>query len=513
MRKFNGRKKITIPVSLKNFNENPLKVIENYLGKCISVNNQNRNDSQILKQYYVGIQKILNKTRLNGDSNNNNILLANHIFRQVEFKKGFMVGNPINYSLGVSDKNTDDLTYLQKYFKDSMKASKDIDKYEDLYVSGLAVQFVAPKTYDFDEESESPFELYNIENNNGFKVYSSDISSKPLFDVVISKIADTKDNFTENTIYDIYFINPLDNFCYNITYDRRYQKASQPEKQPYTFLPLVEYSLNKNRMGIVELVKAIQDGLNIIQSNQIDDIVEFVNSYLVFENQDLGKEWAKKVKEFRQNRAIMIKSNNPKLPAKISLLKQTMQHTEINAFFELLVQEMYDIVACPKTSGGVTSGGDTGQARILGNGWESAQNQATVDISYVMQYEYELLKKIISISKNNTSKIKEVNASDIDIKYSINMSNNILTKTQALSNLYTMHIPYEDALNITGVTNDAHGLGIKWAENDELQKTIAIRMQSKNLTVGNETNNSNNNEKADNETSNETDSNTSNSEE
>ena len=156
-----------------------------------------------------------------------------------------------------------------------------------------------------------------------------------------------------------------------------------------------------------------------------------------------------------------------------------MQHTEINAFFELLVQEMYDIVACPKTSGGVTSGGDTGQARILGNGWESAQNQATVDISYVLQYEYELLKKIISVCKENASKIENIFASDIDIKFSINMSNNILTKTQALQNLYTMHIPYEESLDIVNITSDTHGLAQKWAKNDEEQKTIAMKMQTK----------------------------------
>ena len=69
---------------------------------------------------------------------------------------------------------------------------------------------------------------------------------------------------------------------------------------------------------------------------------------------------------------------------------------------------MYDIVACPKTSGGVTSGGDTGEARILGNGWESAQNQAKVDVTYVTYYEQEFLKKVIYICKENTDKVKDI---------------------------------------------------------------------------------------------------------
>ena len=496
MRRFCGRKKITIPISQKEFSKNPLKYIDHYLSECVSKNLQNVRDAEILNRYYTGIQEILKKTRLNGVNDNNNKLVANHIFRQVEFKKGFMVGNPISYSLAVSDKDTDDLTDLNRYLKDSAKASKDIDKYEDLYVCGLAIQYLIPKTTDYDD-GESPFELYNVKVGRGFKVYSADVTSSPLFDVVISEVID--DKFNTQKIYDVFYMKNGEKNCYTITYKDLGNpiKREDEQKEPYTFLPLIEYSLNKNRMGIVELVMAIQDGLNIIQSNQIDDIVEFVNSYLVFENQDLGKDWAKKVKEFRKNRAILLRTKNPQLPAKLNLLKQTMQHTEINAFFELLVQEMYDIVACPKTSGGVTSGGDTGQARILGNGWESAQNQAQVDISYVIQYEYELLKKIIKICKENASKIENVNASDIDIKFSINMSNNILTKTQALMNLYDMHVPYEESLNITGVTNDSHGLAQKWAKNDEEQKTIAMKMQSEKLGENQNQNDSNTNQEED----------------
>lgn len=494
MRKLCGRKIITIPVSKDTFIKDPLKYVSHYLGRCVSLNNQNKNDFKILNDYYCGNQDILKKTRLNGDTENNNILLANHTFRQVEFKKGFMVGNPISYSLAVSDKSTEDLTLLQKYFIDSDKSSKDIDKYESLYIGGLALQYIIPRKDDYDKKNESPFELYNMDVGDAFKVYSNDTNKAPLFDVVIGQTIDEK--FNVKKVYDIYFVIPElnDGYCVSVTFDDKYKEIENSEsKQPIKFLPLIEYSLNKNRMGIIELVMAIQDGINIIQSNQIDDIVEFVNSYLVFENQDLGKDWAKKVKQFRQNRAILLRTKNPALPAKLNLLKQTMQNTEINAFFELLLQEMYDIVACPKTSGGVTSGGDTGQARILGNGWESAQNQAQVDISYVLQYERELLRKVLSICKEDAKVLENLFVADIDIKYSINMSNNILTKTQALQNLYGMHIPYEDALNITNITSDTHGLAEKWSKNDEEQKTIAMKMQSQNSKENQNNNNNDSN--------------------
>lgn len=488
---YTGREKITIPVSFEDFNKNPLKYIKHYLSSVVSKNTNNKQEADELRNIYKGLQSIWDKVRLNGDVNNNNKIEVNHIFRQVEFKKGFMVGNPIDYSLAVSDKTTDALTYLQKYFKDSDKASKDIDKYEDLFVCGIAEQFIIPKRYDYDEEGESPFELYNVEVGTAFKVYSNDISQTPLFDVVVSQ--EIKEDFSKENFYSVYLINPTDKETYLIVFDSKYKISKQQQKQPYNFLPIVESSLNKNRMGIVELVISIQDALNLIQSNQLDNIIEFVNAYLVFENVNIPtkdkKQYAETINMYRKNRAIAIKSSNPQLPAKVSLLKETLQHTEINASFELLLQEMYDIVATPRSSGGVTSGGDTGEARILGNGWESAQNQAKVDVTYVSKFERELLKKVIEVCKKNTTKVKDIYASEIDIKYSINMSNNILTKTQALQNLYTMHIPYEDALAITSVTSDTHGLGEKWAKFDEEAKTISMKMQSKNLGEDNSTSN------------------------
>lgn len=482
---YTGREKITIPVSKKDFDSNPLRQIVHYLPNVISRNKKNKNQADELKGIYKGLQDIWNKTRLNKNNDNNNRIEVNHIYRQVEFKKGFMVGNPIDYSLAVSDKDTNAITYLQKYFKDQYKASKDIEKYEDLYVCGISEQFIIPKTYGFNEEGEAPFELYNVEIGQCFKVYSNDITQAPLFDVVISEVISPTD-FQKKVKYDVFFINPTDSWTYIVSFDNEKKKIEKSEtKQPYRFLPIIESSLNKNRMGIVELVISIQDALNIIHSNQVDDIVEFVNAYLVFENQEMRKDWEERIKKFRENRAISIKSTNPQLPAKVNLLRQTLQHAEINAFFELLLQEMYDIVACPKTSGGVTSGGDTGEARILGNGWESAQNQAKVDIGYAIQFEYELIKKVIDICKDTTTKFDNVYASEIDIKYSINMSNNILTKTQALQNLYAMHMPYEDSLGIVGITSDIHGLAKKWAEFDEQAKTIAMKMQTKDLGENN----------------------------
>ena len=486
MKDYYGRAKITIPVSKDKFDLDPLKYVKHYLSGCITKHEINAKDCKELNDIYLGKQEILQKQRFNFDKKNNNILVANHHFRQVEFKKGFTVGNPISYSLRTanSDKVSNELAQLKTYLTDADKFEKDIDKYEDLYKYGIAYQFLIPRRSDFEYGVEAPFELMNVEVETAFKVYSNDIASDELFDVIISNEIDSE--FKTQKLYYIYLLNKNDdNYCY--VYKFRNGNLYSPtaemvnenyqQKQPYKFLPLIEYSLNKNRVGVIELVVSIGNALNILQSNQIDDIIDFVNAYIIFENVD-PKYVLENIEKFREKKTIAIKSNNPATPAKVSTLKQTLSHAEVNQLFDILKREMYDIVAVPQSSGEVSSGGDTGEARILGNGWESAQNQAKVDTLYVSKFERKSLKCIISICKNDSkNKIRKLNANDISIKYDINMSNNILTKTQALSNLDAIDMPEEEALAMVGVTNDSNGVGNKWKLNREKKAREALETE------------------------------------
>ena len=496
---YKGRKKIVIPVTVEQFNQNPIAWIKKYISQCVSINEQNKNESIKLKNVYKGDQEIKNKTRINKSNDNNHKVVVNHIFRQVEFKKGFMVGKPIEYAMATSSINTDDMTYLNKFLRDSKKASKDIDKYEQLYICGVANTFIIPKRTDFDVKNEAPFTISVLEEGQGFVVYSNDITNDPLFNVVISEHASLDTNKYKTTkVYDIYYINKNDGYCYTFALTRLNGQfvnyGANEYQQTYKFLPITEFCLNNSRMGIVELVISIQDFLNDTKSNQIDGIVDFINSYLVFENQNFkSPDFLKVFEELKQKRVLGITTASPDKPAKVHLLKDNLQNEDINSVYNATKNEMYDIVATPISSGNVTSGGDTGQARLLGNGWESAQNQAEVDTTYLMQYEYEQLKKIITICKDTEDNpISEISASDIEIKFSINMSNNLLVKAQSLKYLYDMNMPKEEALVMVGLTGDTHGVGVKWEENDNNIKNQQLENEIKKSNI-----NSNNDNKKD----------------
>lgn len=460
MRKLVGRKKVVLPISKEDFYNNIYGSLKEYLGNAISTHNSNVSDIKYLHKVYLGMQDIYyEKTRYDSSSiNNKNV--ENHINKIVNFKVGFMYGNPLDYSI-VKAINTDDMTIFNSYMIDSNKASLDIEKAQDLYEFGVAYQLVLPKRQEQieDIDTNSPFLLSNLPVESTCVVYSSDVISEELFGLVITKRIG-KNGMSEN-IYNVYMPNRriLLNSDYNVISD---------DLQAYDFIPIIEYTCNKTRMGIIELGLSMQNLINKINSSEMDDIEENINSFIVFLNQRVDDDFKKNLKELKASRVIALNTNNVQAPADLKAFSTSLNLDYVNAFYERTVKALYDITATPQSSGNVTSGGDTGQARLLGNGWESAQNQAQLEQTYLLQYERKLCRYILKICKQNPNcKIDEINASDIDIKFNINMSNNLLIKSESLKLLNDSLLPEKVILKICGLTSDVDGVGNEWIANKQ----------------------------------------------
>lgn len=103
-------------------------------------------------------------------------------------------------------------------------------------------------------------------------------------------------------------------------------------------------------------------------------------------------------------------------------------------------------------------GGDTGQARLLGEGWTMADERAKQDELSFKKPERQFLKLILNICneklKGKSENLKGLKLSDIDIKFTRNKSDNILVKTQALMNLMNAQCPPDIAFTVIGLFND-----------------------------------------------------------
>ena len=125
-------------------------------------------------------------------------------------------------------------------------------------------------------------------------------------------------------------------------------------------------------------------------------------------------------------------------------------------------------------------GGDTGQARLLGEGWTMADERAKQDELSFKKPERQFLKLILNICneklKGKSENLKGLKLSDIDIKFTRNKSDNILVKTQALMNLMNAQCPPDIAFTVIGLFNDPNEVFEKAKEyygNDLWKKAVS----------------------------------------
>ena len=119
-----------------------------------------------------------------------------------------------------------------------------------------------------------------------------------------------------------------------------------------------------------------------------------------------------------------------------------------------------------------TGQGVSGEAQTYGGGWENAQAISNIETTYCSQFEREDLEKFVYMSLNVVGSVVETLTDvDIDIKYTINKSNNILTKMQAFKYWIDLGGTWERGLEITDLSDDSHIVGLECANHSlEVQR-------------------------------------------
>lgn len=467
---FKGRNRVEIDVSRKDFLQDPTWWTKELIGSAIGIHNKNVVEMKKIHDELVGDQSIKNKSRVDGNNNINNQEVENHLWKIWRFHTSYNVGRPIQYSDKSGDATDDDMKYFERYLTDIKKAKTDTIVYGDVFEYGVGYRMLITRRNSFDEEWQSPMEDFRLNPLTTFMAYSSDTSKDELFGCIITKVRDRQSK-RSNTQYAIYFEDE-EGRCNTFTLNHKYELVENSYRvEAYYGNPIIEYVPNEYRIGIVELIINLQNTLNKINSIQIDDIEQFIQAYLIFINNDVDldseqgvNEWKKTVSLFKQTRAMVLKSINEQMPADFRQVTNSLEHNAINSLHDRIKTAMYDITSTPQSSGSVTSGGDTTGARLLGNGWESALTDSNLTTANLKVSEYKWINNFIRECKESTSKIDKIYPSSIEIKYDINMSDNLLVKTQAIMNLKSANMPYDMILTIVPVLSDVVAGAKKWKD-------------------------------------------------
>ena len=479
-----GRENIVINVGLEEFRANPFQVIKDNLGHILAVHKKNCNEMEYLKNYHKGKQDILDKVRANSDTKINNKHVSNYAWEFVSFKKGYYVGKPIKY-VDLNTEENSQMKFLSRYNRDVKKSSKDLTKYENMLIMGIAHTMIQPVKTTINNEYQSPYTYTILDNNDVCVVKSSDIYKTKLFSMCFSKMKD--DNGSNYYIYTIYYDDQMMQLKH---YDKELS-IIQTKKEPISNC-ITEYQLNEQRMGVFEPVIVALNSLNKMSSDQLDQLEESINAYLTFENVDITSILSN-IEDFRAKRILAVNTTNPEVPAKIGSVKVDIEQTSINNKYVDMKQETYDIVAVPMPTSS-TGQGVSGEAQVYGGGWENAQTIAHVDTQYIMQYEQEDLSKFIEAANNMpNSKLNNLIPTDIEIKYTINKSNNMMVKAQSLKYFIDEGFTREQALTFCEITDDPQNEGKIADENYENQIRRDMELELEKTKIQKEINQEQNN--------------------
>lgn len=414
--------------------------IVDVLRKAFAVHLKNRDEITYLKEYHRGIQPILQRTKEIRPEINNKVV-ENHAAEIVSFKVGYVFGSPIQLvlrgkcephsgnfickikSLFAGERKEDTrIATLNEMMFEQGKAEKDVELGEDLAVCGVGYRMVLPKKFDLGDLA--PFDVMTLLPENTFVVKSNDVYRRPMLGVSYTIDPDTLQmnvGAYSDTLY--WEFQGIDAFGMN--------SSVKSKTNPLGMIPIVEYENNKSRMGSFEVVLPLLDAVNNATSDRLNDIAQFVQSLLWFNNCDIDEE---QFEALGAKGGIKTKSE-PGNPASVQYLTGILDQSGTQIFKDDLYQTILTIAGVPDRRS--STGGNTGQAIMLASGWATAESHARITETVFGKAEKQFLRIILRIlrdSKGVDANLSKLALSDIDIKFSRNKNDNLLTKTQGLIN-------------------------------------------------------------------------------
>jgi hypothetical protein len=145
------------------------------LNKALFFHTINSNNINRLYQYYKGDQPITTRKKTVRPEINNKIV-ENHALEIVDFKKGYVFGEPIQYvRRGDNEDISKQLDTLNGFMLLEDKASRDQELAEWHYIAGTANRMILPNNKYTVDSDESPFLIDTLDprysfvvKNNGF---------------------------------------------------------------------------------------------------------------------------------------------------------------------------------------------------------------------------------------------------------------------------------------------------------------------------------------------------------
>lgn len=448
--------------------DNILEVID----KALTIHQKNVAEEKYLFNYVDGDQDIKRREKEIRSEINERVVI-NIASRIKNFKVGYEYSNPVTYikagevktlksklkqiieRLFEKQKNeniSDDerINALNEMLREQSKASKDVLLADTFKSCGLGYRMILPN----DNENElSLFKIAILNPATAFVVYKNDAFREPMLGVSYSILDDGSmiiGAWSKKNYFEIKRGGFGDSFsCY-----------ADFVTKPWVYgeIPIIEYANERNILGrsfaCFEMAIPILDELNLVNSDRANDIAQFVQSLLWFHNCELDENQKKQVAD--GNGLVITKSTGNGHEAKITYLTQTLNQSEIQAYVDYLKEESQEIAGVPMF--GISTGGSTGSATSMSNGYSEADTRALTSEQEFDQSEMRSIKVMLAIARHDKDKdeadIGSLRVSDIGIKHSRNKTYDLATKINAWATMVDRGVDLLQATSIADFATD-----------------------------------------------------------
>jgi len=429
------------------------------LDKVLSVHRQNAIEIDYLDRYYRGDQPILYRKKANRPEVNNKIAV-NLAYELVERKVADICAEPIQYVLrGTDNKKSDEISKFNAIMDSENKQECDIDICRWRSIGGMGYRFIGNDEGNGSLLDESDFDLFSEDPRYTFVVYFSNM--KPAFSCQIREDEDG------NEIH----------FCYTNRewFEIKGGEITNSGDNGNGAIPVIEYPNNSRRLSDIEMTIAITDAINVLQSDRINGIEQFVSSWIKFVNCEIDKDT---FEQMRLSGALVVKSNNgAENKADVDVMTTELNQSEGQVVFNDLFERFLDIQGLANRQG--NTGGDTQGAVNLRNGHYDAGLRTAINEPILKKSENMAIK--IMLNRLRITRDFALLPSDVEIHINHNKLDNMLVKAEVLGILLDKGIHYKRAIKTVDMFSDPEQVAIESKERMEILYPDKIEEQTENI--------------------------------
>lgn len=473
------------PLTLSNSgNLDDASILAYEINNAMSIHRENINDIIYLNNIYKGEQDIYSRDKVVRKEIDNRVVLNFNLAttRQIN---GYTYSKPVVYT-PVKEEYKEGVDTLNRYMNALNKSTIDKEKADELSIFGVSYIGIFPSKNVIGANEDIPFSIVKYSAENTFVVYSEFNKDAPMFSVNYTTFTDNNNNLRYNfTVYtDTYYYNFVTTSTSVTAGDiTGGSKIDNPLEQ----IPIIEAVNNQYRLGDWEYAVSITNAINMLTSDSVNDISQFVNSLLVLTNAELPRkividpatgEEVSIIDSDALAGGILELINNTELPQNVDAkyIANQLNSSNVNTIYNILSNAYHVIVGIPDRKTNSDSGGDTGDAVTKRDGWQELEYVANTKEMFYKKAENAMLNIIFNILKIEKEDIGISSAQDLIVKFSRNKTDNLLNKVNAIATLVNSKlISPQDIIEVSEIfldTSDIVNRGSEFWGEEFANKTV-----------------------------------------